>query len=230
MKTTEQLINEKVEAFRQELLKEFSEENKPILEIGKWYKLTHGRGKFFGYITDISNIEFRYYGFSYLGLWQENGCYFINDVNLKNQMIPATDKEVEEALIAEAKRRGFKKGVRYSAVNVGYEDQTNILINSNTFKYLPKYNELQINNWVIFKNGKWAEIIEDKIMIGGHEVKKESGVFKDGQMFDYKIGCKRVGFGMLCSLKSFMINNEFKTVAFDGIETDLETIEKILKL
>jgi hypothetical protein len=71
--------------------------------------------------------------------------------------VEATKKEVEEALIAEAKRRGFKEGVTVAW------DGTVIINNlKESFTMSVDGGRLKENNsnWNIFKNGKWAEIIE----------------------------------------------------------------------
>ena len=47
---------------------------------------------------------------------------------------------------------------------------------------------------------------------------------------NYKIGCKLFARESISSLAALMYEQDFKTVSFDGIETDLETINKILTL
>lgn len=79
-------------------------------------------------------------------------------------------KEVKQALIKEAEKRGFKKGVRYNAEYLGYDGQDKLLITSNDFKLT--YNTLLIDNYEIFKNGIWAEIIET---ITKEEAEKQLG-------------------------------------------------------
>lgn len=70
----------------------------------------------------------------------------------------ATEQEVFEALKNEAVRLGFKEGVYYDASKLGYEEQKINLIKGDYFEF--KNNILTIDNWEIFKNGVWAEIIE----------------------------------------------------------------------
>ena len=84
-------------------------------EVGKWYK-----GKnfydFIGCITAMDDEDFRYYGLNVNEHWKDDDFYTFKEANL----IEATPKEVEEALIKEAKKRGFKKGVEYQDIS-GYE-------------------------------------------------------------------------------------------------------------
>jgi len=127
--------------------------------------------------------------------------------------MPATDKEVEEALIKEAKKRGFKEGVKVERTNEmlklhGTSSANEIvLIENNRFTYDKIENSLCIDGRVIFINGIWAEII-----------------------FDYSIGCKKVGVGGLLFLKAFMKNNKFETVSFDNNKITIKDINKILDL
>jgi hypothetical protein len=225
MKTTAQLINEKVEAFRQELLKEFSE-NK--FEVGKWYKDFEGRILFIEGLNDDSTVTG--YGFAQNKIWYNSSKWYMDFLKkIKEYNItPATDKEVEEALTNEF----YKKNGRKSRYNVKSINSGNVFILMNTFRFDAKINTLwmrAIGGGIleVFKDGKWAEIVDDKIMIGGYEVKK---LESNGINELYRIGCKTIDYATLKRIEVLMLNNSFKTVAFDGIETDLETIEKILKL
>ena len=111
-------------------------------EIDKWYR----RGDDFIYYT----CEFMNYGIID-GQWR-NDLYF--STAQEQLYISATDKEVEEALIKEAKKRGFKDG-DWIVKNIDYE-----YYNSED-SYYP--NSLQLGVVVLFQEGKWLEIIEEKI-------------------------------------------------------------------
>jgi len=80
----------------------------------------------------------------------------------------ATDKEVEDALIAEAKRRGYKKGLRIKCLCMGNEE---IPLGS-VFNFDGHY--FYLDGTQIFQNGKWAEIVETKKMTV-EEVEKALG-------------------------------------------------------
>ena len=71
----------------------------------------------------------------------------------------ATDKEVLEALIKEAKKRGFKEGVRINNECIGYIYAG--ICNSNEIIF--ENGILSIDYVYIYKDGKWAEIIKDTI-------------------------------------------------------------------
>jgi hypothetical protein len=206
MKTTEQKLNEMFEAFKKEVLKEFSEENE--FEVGKWYK----------YKYNDDNIVFKKDESRGYGVWNN---IWDDNLSISSHAIwtPATDKEVEEALEKESIKKGYNNpGVQINSLK--HPGQPWFVKGGKQGLYNDGY-------WfmgnIVMKDGKWAEIVEDKIMIGGHEI-----VLNNDRRI--KVGCKIFLKSEIRDIKDIMINNKFKTVAFDGIETDLETIEKILKL
>lgn len=152
---------------------------------------------------------------------------------------PATTQEVEEALIKEAKKRGFKEGVRFKALNqemmvpvVNFSSIDNELKFMRMSFRLNKINDLNTllvscndsrNNGIIFHNGQWAEIIkEDKIMIAGHEVKFRT----DGAV---DVGCKTIHEIELRNISDLMKRCGFTWIQFDKEHTvNIETIDKIL--
>ena len=132
-------------------------EDKVKLEKGKWYKrgglLFCFQGK---YETDDTSGA---YGFTTTGNWHENIGV---DERYIYQYVLATNQEVENALVKEAKRRGFKGGVYYDATNVGYTDQNKQRISGNDFSFSAEINELRLNGWIIFNKGKWAKVVEEE--------------------------------------------------------------------
>jgi len=125
---------------------EFPEAFEVELTVGKWYKFTEGTIAFFQGVNNTS------YGIHHLGKdWFSSHLWFA-DYNLKSIDREATTEEVKEALIAEAKKRGFKEGV-YCVDNT-----------SNKLNYLGDgdfyFSEnLYFKGANIFKDGKWATII-----------------------------------------------------------------------
>ena len=125
------------------------------LDTGKWYKSS-------------TDIEFLVYyqsnGFDNYGFWKDQpykdnlvfgDCWY-------NMSRLATDEEVSAALINEAKKRGYKGGIKLSplescsnAIDTEKED---------VYSYIPKVshyigNRLQLNGTGIYQDGKWAEIL-----------------------------------------------------------------------
>ena len=131
------------------------------LVVGKWYKSEISVFR----VTSLAPLKS--YGV-YSGKW---GDEFYTDVTTKYR--PATDKEVEQALIKEAKRRGYRK----NAVIITSKTGVKKTLNSNHFKMIG-------NNLVclsskesyiyssVFTNGKWAEIVET---ITKEQAEKELG-------------------------------------------------------
>ena len=116
------------------------------LVVGKWYK---SEGCLFNYQKQ-SNV----YGFFTDGSWM-NGDWIWYGANARL----ATDKEVEEELIKEAKRRGFKEGVKFKSVSSG----NNIELGYEFFDYYSNQNQLCNGGGSVFIGGKWAEIIKETI-------------------------------------------------------------------
>lgn len=223
-KTTQDRINA-LEAIMQSATKEINELknqlDKPTFEVGKWYNIKSKLG--FSYlccITKYTNETLTGYFFD-----EKNQWYNEDDIlNIRNiiESNTATESEVFEALKKEAEKK--TNGASAIKVKSFYEDKFYSFDNYH-FKFHD--NVLQIwdsNGWISFmQEGKWAEIIKDgPIKIGGYELKKIGSTFK--------IGCKKVNTTDVLNIKNFMEANSFTKVAFDGIETDLETINKILNL
>lgn len=109
------------------------------LEEGKWYKGTFIGNEWLLIYNDGKNAS----GF-WNGVYRENLFSFPKDGRL------ATKEEVKEALIKEAKLRGFK--------SVG--DLSLIFVNG--FVFYERSNTLYLDGVLVFEEGKWAEIIDDK--------------------------------------------------------------------
>ena len=132
--------------------KEKLEKNFPKLfprvefEVGKWYVSDMGS------IVNLQCLRGNY-GFNPEGIWFNE---FEDGVFEKSR--PATDEEVEEALIKEAKKRGFAMGVEYA--DSPYDGQSYV-IGRNSFRsgwdYSSMYG-LELEGLTIFKDGKWATI------------------------------------------------------------------------
>lgn len=128
-------------------------------EVGKWYKLTENytetlkKGEVYQMIkfqSDsksciiLDHVAFGIEGRNYLAPY-------------KDILIEATPKEVEEALIKEAKKRGLKEGSRIKDLQTGK-------IKTLKFKELSFYSDMLCDGYgcAIFENGKWAEIVKTK--------------------------------------------------------------------
>lgn len=129
------------------------------LEEGKWYKGAFIGNEWLLIYNDGKNAS----GF-WNGEYRENLFSFPSDGFIANNSAPATKEEVKEALIKEAKLRGFKNIGDLSLI---LPDGRNFKkgyfhTNNNMFYFREGNNTLRLDGVDIFNNGKWAEIIDDK--------------------------------------------------------------------
>lgn len=223
MKTTE----ERIKALEAEL-QQLKQDIKPEFKTG-WYKVNR-YNDWLNYYDFENKIR---YGFDQYGNWMNPHSfdYYMHLINKDiDGGISATESEVFEALKKEAIKRGFKEGCVANNSKVhGCIYENNKLDSGYSFHFIDGglyYGNLEFNDsqWCIFKNGKWAEIIKDEpIKIGSYKVEK----IEHGGL---QIGCKKMNIEQILNIKKFMDKYKFTKVAFDGIETDLETINKILNL
>lgn len=155
---TQEQINQLAEKkHAKELLQEFIPEAFTKLQINKWYKRRHKKALF--YVINLPNDEchlIKVYGFDNGGDWMHHE----SPQTYPDNEVIATEEEVREALINEAKKRGYKKGVKCKFGII--EDIRTI--ETNIFDWNGKYLFVRCINGnadIIFKNGKWAEIIEE---------------------------------------------------------------------
>ena len=155
---TQEQINQLAEKkHAKELLKEFIPEAfETKLEVGKWYKLKDNPKILALYDCFKHNRPYAY-------IFNEKGDYQyrieFSLFELPTYWELATEEEVIEALINEAKKRGYKEGVRCLIKEIR-------TIETNDFEFKLEYNTLGIkrkngNADIIFRSGKWSEIIEE---------------------------------------------------------------------
>ena len=142
------------------------------LKVGEWYKDLNDKGLY--YMTEIKEDGFYFLGFDTIGDWEVNDWYLTNNCVLSK----ATKQEIEQALTNEAKRRGFKEGIRVKLFDSMYDIST---FNNGEFTYQKDYNRFGIRGGdscgsfaVLFKDGQWAEIIDDKTELTFEEYQKLS--------------------------------------------------------
>tara|TARA_R110002051_G_scaffold170813_1_gene241353 strand:- start:276 stop:1088 length:813 start_codon:yes stop_codon:yes gene_type:complete len=144
------------------LFDEIFGKDKKQLQVGKWYK--HKSHKM---LINIANIEKeKAYGFDTRGRWTN-----LSDGWGFTDVIEATEKEVESALLKEAEKRGFIEGVTVKSVN-----STSHIFILKDFWHIDSDGAIWFNgrkqNGTIYKNGKWAEIV------------KVEKTYKRGQRFE----------------------------------------------
>lgn len=207
--------NEQIKKQAEEKIKELQliidKLNKPKFKAKMWYKSQT--------CNEIAFAESEYlgYGFEHNGTWRNSGTLF----GFKNQgFVLASNREVEEALIKEAKKRGYNnKTIITSFFGDGGRSQAS----SDSYTSYTG-NEFFYYGICIMRLGEWAEIIsEPKIMIGGYEVKIHMND-------SYKIGCKTIRKQDLYGLNNMMIQTDVNEITFGEYKITRDTIEKILAL
>ena len=144
---------------------------KEELEIGKWYKYPDIENwKLF--VTDNTRGKEKGVGINCTGEWMDGWSTLGENELVK--LVLCTDQALEQALIKEAKKRGFKKGAYMVHNKEKYPDQQEpILIENNKFELI--VGGFCVFGWEIFSNGKWATIIEDKKEMTVSDIEKELG-------------------------------------------------------
>lgn len=138
---------------------------KQELEVGKWYKYKKEK-RFICYITENGR-----YGFDADGDWFKE---IKSDNKFDEGYYLATPQEVGTALINEAKRRGFKDGCIINNSPLGFPDMPQ-KIDGDRLQWDGTYLNFGYRNHAIFKDGKWAEIIEQPTEMTVAEIEAKLG-------------------------------------------------------
>ena len=207
----------------------YATEKEEKLEVGKWYK--HPKSKFLAYYPNKDSFTCGGFGFDMGGDWSTS-----LGSRSKKEYRPATDKEVEEALIAEAKRRGFKKGVRFACLSVCAGEETIIEDSFRIYQGKLRATTDGCTNWAdVFKDGQWAEIIEDKVPeINGYKmvVGGKSGRFGCARIYRHDIERLLIacGFTKKCGILNEKYNRTIKSITLDsGVTITVEELKEIVK-
>lgn len=146
---------------RMQIAKMFPNAFKKELEFGKWY--VYGRT-----LLNYQGLNDRYliqaYGFLEDKSWIKTSNFGNNFKEWKE----ATDEKVEEALIAESKKRGYKKGVKVMPLySDGSTHNDNVKILEDELSFDEHQNSLDFNNssYRLFCQGKWAKIIPEETKV-----------------------------------------------------------------
>ena len=133
----------------------FPEAFEKQLEVGKVYKYPSFRGGKFMFKFNGEFGERITYGFDAYGEWNNELGIYEEQINDYQE---ATKEEWLEALKEEAKRRGFKKGVKYN-----YVDKPYLIKTFQDELYLGHSVDLNDDDDIILENGVWAEVIKEEI-------------------------------------------------------------------
>ena len=130
------------------------------LQVGTWYK----NNLSLICLTEIEynkyaegGINHTHYGF-HDGEWSDKGSWA--NTEKSKELVPATHLEIQQALLKEAKKRGFKRGIKFRMIkaNIGVIPTTKIT--DVQFNYLQRNNELELSTmggyFTVFMKGQWA--------------------------------------------------------------------------
>lgn len=157
------------DTWKSKIKNEFPDAFKNELEVGKWYE--DPRSELLMFVEEINapmpsdTNSIKSYGFSKTKEWLDSDLrgyyYFTQDLVLSDP------KKVESALIEEAKKRGFKKGITIERSGINGWKETDYEPFSGAFRFIPNLNILECDNGngYIFKNGIWATLIKEKLTI-----------------------------------------------------------------
>ena len=174
-KITEEFIKEAHKSacseWKAKIEKEFPDAFKNQLEVGKWYKETtvFKNNMLVHVLKNNENGDIECFGFNGRGVWFDNKDNFgTNGLEL------ATPKEVEDALIKEAVKRGFKEGVEYHSLS---DNRQFKVASESVMGFYISNNQLCYGDSTIFLNGTWATIIEQpkEVLITMEEIAKLKG-------------------------------------------------------
>ena len=144
------------------------------LEVGKWYK-----HEYYDY-DYLINYQGNGFGYGFFNGVYSNGWGF-GEQRTSQGAKPATKEEVQTALIAEAKRRGYRNGVTFKSLDYNFK---NVKIIDDFFKFDFNNNDLYLKVDApsgqryrsVFLNGKWAEIISEPIELTLEQIAEKFGV------------------------------------------------------
>lgn len=163
----------------------YDNQNKIKPEVGKWYKLEDYTKSLF-YVTHINSIS-NCYGYGFIdGNWKINliddgvSC-ICNDEAFRSRAKLATDKEVEEVLVAEAKKR-FPINCKFKNIS---GNTYRLVEDSVVYRWVPAFQSIWASNMQgqLYKNGEWAELVEIPFTIKGYDVIKLDN-------YTVKVGCE----------------------------------------
>jgi len=185
-------------------------------EEGRWYKLKDGNS------LSCYSRDTKGYGFDHRGDWQD--VMFMRHVNC---WTPATEAQVEKALKKEAVKRGFVKGVTVKCLN----DWGSLTIDQDILSWY----EIEGCLWAscrgtspcIFRNGKWAEIIEEEVpSVGGYKLERVGRY--SGSECKWKFGCYAFTTSSVKRARHLLKLTEASSIKINGHDVTKDDLDKII--
>jgi len=122
-----------------------------ILEKNKWY-----RNKEYDNLVFYKSDNQDNYGFGYGSV----DPIWLNTLKFNHELtwLPASEEEVKEALMEEAKRRGYTIGTK---IKRDHFPHNKLRVEIDKLSFLYDRNRLEMGGYSIYEKGKWAEIISN---------------------------------------------------------------------
>lgn len=158
-----------------EVKEKFPELFEVKLEVGKWYKFKTGKEVIVFYLKESAKNNA--YGM-WNGHWTEGNeaRFSLNDT--PDEWEPATNKEVEEMLIKEAKKRGLIDCFEHTCVDTTSKGthKRHSLHENKTYTY-DRSHDFLCDGWgsVIFQSGKWSKVINKPLEQTMEQVSEKYG-------------------------------------------------------
>lgn len=212
----------KAEKKAQKIKEQLKELEQPELKNG-WYSNGSSCLTYYDFYTGTR------YGFNY-NSWCDGDD--ANDYFSKGFDKPATQEEVEAALIAEAKKRGFKDEITDMGGFIGVDG-----LKKHGKSYMSggywsfSDNTLRCCGVPIFKDGKWAKIIEEpKVKINGYEMEQEDGIISFGCAKFFTNELKTLNQRLSSFNNTFAEQNrKIKSITLDsGVEITIQELKQIV--
>lgn len=129
-----------------------TENGEVLLTKGKWYKNLSYEGSYF-FFEGVYQSLYKGCGVDFEGRWYDNGKWGVGESYRE-----ATQQEVEDILIKEARNRGYKGGQLIKSFIYG---KSRLSDEGEGFRFDTYMNRLWYNSNIIFQGGVWAEVIND---------------------------------------------------------------------
>lgn len=205
-------------------------DSKSTFQIGAWVMITSLKGRF---LVKHTNEMFTI-GFDDKGRWEDGFNY--SSINPRYDFVRlATQLEIEEALIIEATRRGYKSGTHLSSYGLGGIWTITKNIENGGFRYYMDGDELVVrqtipgaksligDNCHIYKNGEWRQIVKDPINIGAFTVefiRSTSSII---------VGCKEYMFRSVNEINDVMKKYDLSHITIEGVTVSKDTVNEIVE-
>jgi hypothetical protein len=183
------------------------EEEKPLKEfvVGRWYACDVLFARYSGDNTGIG--------------WAFNDWSVGVSMANPPQWKLATPEEIKEALVKEAKKRGFVNGVEYKHIHNSYNCKVQ---DAGGFVYSSKDFLTDGHGGSVYIEGQWAEILKEEVpVIGGYKL-EDKGCY-------WSFGCFKFDRELTRKIFSILKNNGIDHLSIKGTKVTLKDVEKVIK-